>query len=63
MCVVSPLISLVHQVVDNLSRTHDFLENAPVIQHYHYCCIIELLFGLVEAVFVTPRSEELGIAT
>ena len=25
--------------------------------------IIELLFGLVEAVFVAPRSEELGIAT
>ena len=24
---------------------------------------IELLFGLVEAVFVAPRSEELGIAT
>ena len=25
--------------------------------------IIELLFGLVEAVFVAPRSEEFGIAT
>ena len=25
--------------------------------------IIELLFVFIEAVFVTPRSEELGIAT
>ena len=25
--------------------------------------LIELLFGLVEAVFVAPRSEELGITT
>ena len=28
-----------------------------------YHIIIELLFVFVEAVFVTPRSEELGIAT
>ena len=26
-------------------------------------CIIELLFVFVEAVFVAPRSEELGIST
>ena len=33
--------------------------------HFMYLAsfIIELLFGLVEAVFVAPRSEELGIAT
>ena len=29
----------------------------------YLCQVIELLFGLVEAVFVAPRSEELGIAT
>ena len=29
----------------------------------HVLSIIELLFVFVEAVFVAPRSEELGIAT
>ena len=29
----------------------------------HCCVIIELLFVFIEAVFVAPRSEELGIAT
>ena len=34
-----------------------------VLFHFSLCMVIELLFGLVEAVFVAPRSEELGIAT
>ena len=56
-------IRLVHQVVDNLSRSHDFLEITAVIQHYQCCCIINYIIVLVEAVFVAPRSVELGIAT
>ena len=36
------------------------LGQLPPDHSYH--CIIELLFVFVEAVFVAPRSEELGIA-
>ena len=36
----SQAIRLFHQVVDNLSRSHDFLEITAVIQNYQYCCII-----------------------
>ena len=32
------------------------------MEYYNLSSVIELLFGLVEAVFVAPRSEELGIA-
>ena len=35
----------------------------PVYLPTHEMQLVELLFVFVEAVFVAPRSEELGIAT
>ena len=50
---------------NNLSASFDYGISFLAATHYlrALTSIIELLFGLVEAVFVAVRSKELGITT
>ena len=57
LCSTSVLLLRLRRFVSDLYA----LAIIPV-QTYRYW-VIELLFVFVEAVFVAPRSEELGIAT
>ena len=45
------------------SREHLVNPSIPVLIGLCAIYVIELLFVFIEAVFVAPRSEELGIAT
>ena len=62
---VFPSVQCVHfQFLVELKILFQFAKmQLTVFVHLICRTVIELLFGLVEAVFVAPRSEELGIAT